>query len=196
MQNFIIEDWFSTPIAFGYLPFPVDTNIVDHCLKYKKSTKGSKQPWHCDVFSTYENLEFVKNRIFDDIRNFMLEKANEFLSHIINLDNMQLIEYCGWVNISSKNNFQEVHIHEKNNISAVVYLKAEENNGDIVFLDKYYDSFPLPNIRNLKYNSRINYSPITGKYLIFKSNTPHFVNKNFQKTDRISLSLNYRIINN
>jgi uncharacterized protein (TIGR02466 family) len=192
MKEFQIEDWFSTPIAYGFLPFEIDSEIIDFCLSAKEQNSNT-QVWSCNTYNSFLQQELLKNPIFNPIKKYLLSQVKLYVRDL-GCESPIVEELNGWFSIAEKDHYQEVHIHDQSHISVVLYLQANTNSGDIIFIDKYFDMNPIPRTSNLKYNGpKVFYQPETKKFLIFKSNTPHMVDRNKTNFVRISLSLNYRI---
>ena len=78
-------------------------------------------------------------------------------------------------------------------VSGVYYVSIPKNSGSIVFLNKNLDVYYRHNVKNYnKYNSstwKIN--PEENKCILFPSYLQHYVEPNFNKKERISISFNY-----
>lgn len=193
-MDFAVEDWFCTPIAFGFLPFDIDPMMVQFCLKTKDEDKEFVQIWNSNTYNTVTKRDLVDDPIFDKVKNYLLSQVAAYVSSLGGVGPFTVSQLHGWFNVADKGDYQEVHIHSNSHVTAVVYLQAEENCGDIVFRDKYFDACPLPKIDNSKYGgSRVHYKPASKKFLIFKSNTPHMVNQNNSDVRRVSMSFNYLV---
>ena len=100
-----------------------------------------------------------------------------------------------WININPKNSYNLQHNHVGSLFSAVYYVQAEEDMGDIVFVN------PCPTIGHhlsffdFKKKSPINsetwtLKPETGQLIVFPSWMEHYVLPNMTDKDRISIAIN------
>jgi len=102
----------------------------------------------------------------------------------------------GWANKAERGGGQEYHIHAGSHFSAVFYLRAPENSGNIVFrsFGADTDMFPLPpgGLNDLNFET---YSvvPYPCLLVIFRSNIRHMVEANLSDTVRLSLAFNFTV---
>lgn len=100
-----------------------------------------------------------------------------------------------WININPKQSYNLQHNHVGSLFSAVYYVQAEEEMGDIVFIN------PCPTLShhlsffNLKKKTPINsetwkMTPQTGQLIVFPSWMEHYVMPNMNDKDRISIAIN------
>lgn len=103
-----------------------------------------------------------------------------------------------WININNKGDYNEFHDHAGSFYSAVYYVKAEENQGDIMFYNPmpFYSNYVLNNIVNqyTTCNSTTwQKSPKTGRLYIFPSYLNHCVKENTTENSRISMAFNFTV---
>ena len=101
-----------------------------------------------------------------------------------------------WSIINKKNASNERHIHSNNYISAVYYVSAPKNCGDILFHDpRQAKIIRKPNtIKANKLNAEvINITPQSGLLVLFPSYLYHSVAKNNSDEERIIISFNIDI---
>jgi uncharacterized protein (TIGR02466 family) len=168
-------------------------------LKLKFNSTVSTN-WDCDTFNTMETYDLKQDN--DQIINNFIETCKR---HVLNFSKefgvkqeIQDLEcHNFWFNIAMPGNYQELHQHSNSHFSAVYYVSAEKNAGDIVFksLEHFSDMSNLP-IANSDLTAAsfkaCSYTPINSTLLVFRSNLPHQVNKNLSNLDRISISMNFR----
>ena len=103
-----------------------------------------------------------------------------------------------WVNINNNQNYNEIHDHPKSFYSAVYYVSASEDQGDLMFCH------PIPFISNYFITNKIEsltpfnsnmwrMPPKTGHLYIFPAYMSHFVRRNMTDNDRISVAFNFGI---
>jgi len=103
-----------------------------------------------------------------------------------------------WININPPGSFNKSHIHGNNSfLSAVYYVKAEKNCGNIYFdrgsKEEYILSNFIPEGMNVFNSSRWQYKAEENKLIIFPSWLSHSVGINNSNSDRISIALNIRL---
>jgi uncharacterized protein (TIGR02466 family) len=199
----MIKAWFPTLIfAESLTEFSIHNNYLAskaQSLKVKFNSKVNTN-WACDTFNTMETYDPTQDN--DQIINKFIETCKQ---HVLNFSKefgvkkeIQDLEcHNFWFNIAMPGNYQELHQHSNSHFSAVYYVSAEKDAGDITFksAEHFTDMFHLPIIDsdlNAASYKACSYTPINSTLLIFKSNLLHQVNKNLSGTDRISISMNFR----
>jgi len=98
-----------------------------------------------------------------------------------------------WFNVNEKYHYNHQHNHPGSYISAVLYVRAPENCGQIVFdrPDPFHDWIHdcNPNDNNI---AKIFQQPRDNMLLIFPSYIKHYVEMNMSDSPRISIALNYK----
>lgn len=96
-----------------------------------------------------------------------------------------------WVNYSKKGESHHKHSHANSFLSAVFYIKSEENSGRIVFHKKESRELSIDTDDYNGYNANSYYMPVKDlELLIFPSNLIHSVETVETENERISLALN------
>ena len=145
--------------------------------------------WHSNLFKNYPNeFDIFQNKIEQILKNIKEE---------INVPPLKLSEF--WLNINGYGDYNKLHNHPGSFLSGVFYIDVPDKNmGSIHFLRgddmKYYIN-KLPNPNNFT-GQHVTYVPKSGKLLIFPSWLDHHVDGNRSKQKRISLSFNYKILQN
>jgi uncharacterized protein (TIGR02466 family) len=168
-------------------------------LKLKFNSKVNTN-WACDTFNTLNTYDPKKDN--DQIINSFIDTCKQ---HVLNFSKefgvkkeiQELDCHDFWFNIASPGNYQELHQHSNSHFSAVYYVSAEKDAGDITFksTEHFTDMYNLPiDDKDLTQASckACSYTPMNSKLLIFRSNILHEVRKNLSGTDRISISMNFR----
>ena len=113
---------------------------------------------------------------------------------------LELKHTCSWIVLHKTDDFSPIHMHCNSMFSGVLYLKCDENSGDIKFsiplIIPTWSSSTLNPLWNVDdhniFNSReFCYTPNSGDILIFPSHTYHEVGSNKSDIDRYCLSFNY-----
>lgn len=166
-------------------------------LKQQHQSCNSTTHWYCDTFNTlgiYDGWQqdSIMQELIQITGNHVLHFAEQY-----GVKNKTLVCREFWFNVSSPGSYQEFHQHSGHHFSLSYYLQAPKNSGNILFrsMESYTDMFPLP-IENNNYNMNsfktYGYEPKESKFLIFRSNLPHMVEKNMSNENRISVAMNFR----
>ena len=179
------------------------SKIKDELIDYvydckKKDPKGvslsNRGGWQSEGFEIINEDDVLQLFLINCLSNFPPIK-----------ESVKLRGYA-WININKPGDYNIKHVHPTNNLSGVLWIKAPQNSGDIVFdnpktfdpflqsarkgeIDSYTDDFKdKTNIYSDYY-----FPPDEGRILIFPSHLEHQVRKNKSNEDRISVSFNIKI---
>jgi len=104
-----------------------------------------------------------------------------------------------WININyphgAETNINQVHMHDRNVVSFVYYVQADEGCGNLTLFSPHqlydqavpYRYIKQPNVWN---STRFRIEPRPGKLVCFPSYLLHQANANKSKRDRISIAFN------
>lgn len=193
-QKINIATWFPTAIYETNLG---ESFLANNSLYYSKALEykekyEKKVDWKCDTYTTMDVVDLRDQSEFDTL-------LYEVETHVYNFAKTygvtsRVLECAGaWVNIASPGEYQEYHTHPNNHFSAVYYVKAAENCGNIIFRSPDADNmFPLPvdTLTDFSYATAF-YKPVESNLLIFRSNLWHLVCKNQSQEDRVSVAMNF-----
>jgi uncharacterized protein (TIGR02466 family) len=115
----------------------------------------------------------------------------ELLQSISAETEMNLVLDNSWININKTGDFNKSHCHPLASMSAVFYLKSQEDSGNIVFSNPTLAMHYPINTNNKYFWGTYWFPPIQGRLFIFPSYLKHLVEQNKNKEDRISLALNF-----
>ena len=196
----MIKNIFTTAIYQTELNFDVDL-LTDKVYQIYEENKNIKSDWYCDTWNSLLNHNLIEDKHFNNLLYEISNNVKIFSKEYQLEENKKLACSAAWVNISKQNNFQEFHNHANSHFSVLFYIKTKKNCGNIIFknTEAFFDMFTLPvkkdsyNILNCKTYS---VEPKDNMLLIFRSNLQHMVEKNISNSDRISLSANFKILNN
>ena len=188
--------------------------IAPYIIKAKRKQKSLIPfTWHCDVFSTYLNVDKEKelfDKNFDNacLMRAYIENVNIFLNEISLFTPAFNIDM--WYNAYSKNQYQEWHDHAggKCDFSAIHFLKYDDNihsppifrnpTGKSRLFSSQKNKERLKdknNIVNSVYNQI--YTPTNikeGDLIIFPSWLEHVVPQNKSNELRITVSFNIDLL--
>ena len=191
-MNLIEKQIFITSIYEG------NVENVDHSLSANEAygirmkDNGRKMEsyagWHSnqllveDVEKTQELKKIVKT-----VYNSAVSVANSWKY------NNELSFVSCWLNINKPGDFNEQHRHPGTNLSAVYYVKANPNSGNIWFIRDGRTEDYFPNIgKNTSHTTpRVSELPQNGRFYIFPSHIDHKVDPNLSDDDRISMAFNF-----
>ena len=101
--------------------------------------------------------------------------------------------YTSWFNIYKTGDYQEVHAHANSILSAVYFLKSSDKCGPLIMQPPFQDQRDIGKVDGLiGTNTTIEYTPIPGRLVVFRSYMPHCVGKHQDDEDRITLAYNYQ----
>lgn len=183
----IFPDIIATDIASG--------NILSNILKELEDNKGhiishmAPNSWSDNITSTFVSCKNIIEELgLNTLKFFLDTKVSEYLSLIpFYSDRYKTTLIESWVNVSSKNNFQDWHTHETffSVVSGVFYIQTNGQDGDLIF---------SPGFENHMKGTYI-VRPQVGKLVLFEGRLPHRVAYNKSNSERVSLSFNYKIEN-
>ena len=174
----------------------IKDKLIDYVYDCKKNDSEGRGEWQSITFS------FNDKDKKDILQSFLTNCLSEFppIKKSVNLS------MRAWVNISKPGGYLAKHHHPDCNLAGVLWIKALQNSGNIVFhnprtfdpflqsakkreIDSYTDDF-----KN-KFNiySDYDFPPTEGRILIFPSYLEHQVRENKSNEDRISVSFNIRL---
>lgn len=116
----------------------------------------------------------------------------ESLSDRLGFANLEISNV--WGNVNRKHCYNGVHVHSNAIVSAVYYVKAEPDQGDLVFIR---DKYPAEYIRKFyrTYENEHNrlemrHTPKTGDLILFPAWVEHSVSANKTDMPRVSFAMN------
>jgi uncharacterized protein (TIGR02466 family) len=173
---------------------PNHEKFIQKALDLKTSLPASSD-WRCGTFTTLNKYDMINDPLFKNLIVYVTDQVSQFAVEFGCAPNSASIT-DSWINISAPGDYQEYHNHTNNHFSAVYYVKAPKDSGDIVFrsFEADTDMFPIP-VKVMNYASfkTFSFSPEEGALLIFRSNLRHMVEKNTSNESRISVAMNFII---
>ena len=174
----------------------IKDKLIDYVYDCKKNDSEGCGEWQSITFS------FNDKDKKDILQSFLTDCLAEFSS----IKKSVNLSVRAWVNISKPGGHLAKHHHPDCNLAGVLWIKAPQNSGDIVFdsprtfdpflqsakngeIDSYTDDFKDKGNIHLDYY----FPPTEGRILIFPSYLEHQVKENKSNEDRISVSFNIKL---
>ena len=157
-----------------------------------------------ELISNYGGWQSPRNAWWDGTSPLLGDLGNELLPHVKNyywetqknsMSNKIKLQSI-WANVSNKHSYNNLHIHPGSQVSGVLYIKAPEDSGDIVFVNPLSLSSKMASLDGNKeehtpYNTdRWYVSPTRGRLILFTSYIGHEVRVNETHYDRMSIAFN------
>ena len=185
------------PVCIGESVNPshniIEKQLINECINLKNNINKGGDNWESNVFNSCGSYNLTNNEKFNDLNKWIFDKVIKYAFNI-GYKNNNIKCTSSWFNIYNKHDYQEIHEHYPNDISAVYYLKSLENSGSIVFYThepkSTKDSF---NIDNEYTWGKYIMNPKSGTLLVFKSNLKHGVQQIKTDNQKISLAYNFKV---
>ena len=170
----------------------IQDELIDYSYNLKKEDKGVK----ISNYGGWQSSGFEIVNEDDVLHSFLINCLSDFPSLKKSID---MFVY-GWINVNKPGDYNIKHTHPTSDLSGVLWVKAPENCGNIVFdspfafqthneVESYTDEFRDSN----NYNHCHYFNPIEGRILVFPSHLQHHVLHNKSEEDRISVSFNIKL---
>jgi len=175
-----------------------EKKVVNHLKKISKSVKSGGGNWVAkNTYNTISTYDILNDDVLKPINQFVFNSVKNYVNVLevsYNNRDYDLTAINGWFNIYNKGDYQEYHNHSENTISAIYFLKSdEEKNARVWFESPIPDRVnELRSNTNLDLQHRITYKAIPGTLLIFDSSQRHSVEQE-QIGNRISLAYNFNV---
>ena len=173
----------------------IKDELIDYVYDCKKKdpigvSLSNRGGWQSEGFEVINEDDVLQLFLINCLSNFPPIK-----------ESVQLRGYA-WININKPGDYNIKHVHPTNNLSGVLWVKAPQNSGDIVFdSPNNFESF----LENKSYDDDFKKSiciddsyhfyPTEGRMIVFPSHLQHHVQENKSNEDRISVSFNIRLSN-
>jgi uncharacterized protein (TIGR02466 family) len=197
INDLTIQQFYPTFIGFVDNPDHklIEKILVKECILLSKKIKKGGTSWIANkTYTTLDTYNLLNNKKFDNLHYWIFQKIKEY---------SEALKYKGeykcsdaWFNIYKKYDFQEYHEHGLSTLSAVYFLKSNKNSSKIFFKLNDGANIMDPIIDNnfILTTPLINYEPIPGRLLIFRSTVKHCVERQEDNNIRISLAYNFNKI--
>lgn len=183
---------FSTPV---YIHNVGDFDRPDLNTLQFSNTAPTGEVFHF-LSSTDKNV--LDHPEFGDIRRIVMEEINLYAREILGVsENIEFYITNSWINVYRRGEQAGAHMHHNSLLSGVLYLKATDAGGDIVFHRDVQSLVPFPPALDLDmesfniYNCKSwSYRPKTNDICLFPSVVSHSVEPNDSDEPRWSLAFN------
>jgi len=183
---------FSTPV---YVNNVGDFEKPDHrSLEYSNRLPDGR----VHHFLTTADKNVLERPAFKDVRGIVMNEV-EFYAREVCRVNKRIEFYVtnSWINIYRRGEQAGAHMHHNSLLSGVLYLKATEGGGEIVFHRDVQSQVPFPPAIDLDmdafniYNCKSwGHKPKTNDICLFPSILSHSVDPNESDEERVSLAFN------
>jgi hypothetical protein len=193
-----IDQWYPTFIA--YCDYPnhdhIEKTLVEECLILSEKVKKGGEDWISNkTYNTLNTHNILKNKKFKKLNLWIHNQVNEYSNNLKYLNKFKCVN--AWFNIYKKYDYQEIHDHGENSLSAVYFLKSNAEKSSKIFFKFNLDTNKMEPKIDKNFNITCPtawYYPVPGRLLIFKSTTKHCVERHEQEDIRISLAYNFNEI--
>jgi uncharacterized protein (TIGR02466 family) len=191
----IIQKVFPTLIGFSdYKDHnQIESKLVDKCYSLKEKTLSGGSAWVSNkTYNTSYTYNIFNDEDFKQLNDWVSEQIKEYANQLNYIN--EFICDNAWFNIYKKYDYQEVHEHSPNTLSAIYILKANKDTcAKTFFYSNIIDGLEPQGTLNVDTSSTISCNPIPGRLIIFRSNVKHCVERQETDDERISLAYNFKI---
>jgi uncharacterized protein (TIGR02466 family) len=204
-----VNPYFSTFIGQSINPNhkQIEEKMVNRCYELQKIVEKGGKGWISDeTYNTDKTYSVDKDNIFSEVTDYIQKNVYDYMTQT-GLDERWIKKepYDAWFNIYKQHNFQEFHNHSGCVISTIYFVKCDNTSAKVIFKNPYSDMMNVPSSLNIVPDDKkrmielsghtINFQPIPGMLLIFRSHLEHCVEQQKSNTERISLAYNFIKIN-
>jgi len=188
------------PMVYPLFSAPVYVNDVG---EFEKPNLESLQFSSSIPGGAYNFLSSVDKNVLDrpdfkHVHEIVMREVHRYARELLAVsDSIELYVTNSWVNIYKRGHFAGPHVHNNSLISGVLYLKAMEDCGDIVFHRDVPSLLPFPPALDLDVDSFNIYNckswghrPKTNEICLFPSVVMHSVDPNQSDEERCCLAFN------
>lgn len=173
----------------------VNRQLIEDIRKLREDddgvTRSNVSGWH----SSRNLFERTEQGIMEICRHFVEASAVPFERYFTREELKTRTAHAeGWVNINPPHAYNQVHTHDRFDLSGVYFVKVPERSlpesGCLQFLNPGYRAGPYSALFKKMNPQSFTYTPIEGRMLVFPSTMPHWVLPNSDDEDRISIAFN------
>ena len=192
---------YSTTNLFPTIIHQFDVNdfdeIKDDLIKYAYIKRHNDAGHIISNRGGWQSTSFPIENEDDVLQSFIAKCLGKFPTIHQAID----LNVDAWININPPGAFNVKHNHPASDLAGVLWIKAPENSGHIIFtspyefmsyreIHSYTDDFK----EDMKYYDTYTYPPREGAMILFPSHLQHKVGMNQSSEDRISISFNISIL--
>ena len=189
----MIEHWWPTEIGFYDNPDHDKLDLIDYCYEIQSKTESGGEYWiSSDTYNTSTHkFSPHKDEKFKKLDDWISKQVQTYIQETdINYQYSKSFT-ASWFNIYKTGDYQEIHQHHGNILSAVYFLKSNPDFSPILFFSNFSDMHNIGKKNGVGVNNPIRYKAIPGRLIIFRSYVPHCVEKHKDTEDRISIAYNF-----
>jgi uncharacterized protein (TIGR02466 family) len=186
------------PTIIGSIKNPnhdkIEENLINHCLSIKNFSPSGGKGWLSNkTYNTSDGkYDLNSDPLFSSINNWVKSQVYTYCN-ALNIITDTIIENGSWLNIYTKNDFQETHVHPTSVISAIYILSCDNLGAKLFFNSPINNMYYIKKkIEKQEMSDQVICLPVPGTLFIFPSYLPHAVERHETESLRISLSYNYR----
>ena len=133
---------------------------------------------------------------FEEVKAWIQEMAEDFLTHVLQIEYEEFFFTESWINISGKGGYQKVHNHSNSIISGTLYLKSEKGHPPLEFKKQKMEFAPFISLTehyekgNPNTASTLGFPCTEDSMIIFNSHLYHGHEANKLESERVGLSWN------
>lgn len=187
-----LETVFSSFLVSDYVDVEVD--LQSHCYDVVRNENNRRN----DLISqsSFLNLDDEK---FSFLVSSVQDKFNTLHTELGLSDSVSQVVSEYWININLNEKINFPHSHPNRIFSAVYYVKAHKECGDLVFLNPnkvVCQNISDDCIKNYNFYNATHWkvTPHPGLLIIFPSWLEHYVMPNCSNADRVSIAFNSRML--
>lgn len=189
-----LEVWWGTPVWYFDVPYNIiNTDTLEHECYDMMQKKESADVSNINGWQSEAMLPTKDKTELNKLWNEVVRKAKDIFVEYGVRSRFSCEKGSYWVNINPKGSANQTHIHQGSIMTAVFYVKGNDDAGDFCIDNNYKEDYInqiLTNRSNSLTFSRIRYKPKTGSLLVLPSWVPHSVEMNKSEDDRISIAFN------
>jgi len=176
------------PVKLGVFDFKNDEANQEIFLKALELEKAEgKQASNVGGFHS-QNL--CVEDLPEELYRFVISSMEAYASQLIEKPFVEIDNF--WIIVNRRNAYNAIHTHPCSDFSAVYYIKAPEEGGDLTFFNPSIDLIERAPNQNI-FPTLGKFVPQDRKLIVFPSHLKHCVTPNNSDTVRISLAFNARV---
>lgn len=156
------------------------------------TVSGTDSGFLCDVYSNIKNCNLTDTDKFNIFHDTLRSKSKVFLeAHGIG-GNAEPLD--SWLNVYTKGQFQERHIHPRIVVCSVFFLDAPEGSSPLHLHNPHVNSFEFFNLKNETMDNTRPIKAVSNRLVFFLGWIPHSVPQNKNENKRYTIATNYGYI--
>ena len=164
---------------------------VDKCYSIQKEIEPGGKNWLSQtVYNTENTYNLNEDKEFKPLTDWLADCAKDYANTLHYSGD--LTHTNSFFNIYKKYDYQEWHDHTGTTLSGIYCLSGKDGSADIHFTDFYFQRYSIKVNKYIPENSALwteKFEP--GKFLLFKSDLHHSVNRHNLSTNRLSIATNF-----